>query len=141
MSVNIVKIHKQGGPEVMQLEQIELPSPGPSQIRIKHTAIGLNYIDTYHRSGLYPLSTPSGIGMEGAGIIEELGQDVNDLEIGNRVVYAAPPPGSYSEARLMPAAAVVKIPDDMSDEIAAAIMLKGMTAQYLIRRTFILKSA
>ena len=136
MTVNVVKIKEQGGPEVMQWEKIDLPKPEPSQIKIKHTAVGLNYIDTYHRSGLYPLSTPSGLGMEGAGIVEEKGSEVSDLSVGDRVVYAAPPPGSYSEARLMPADRAIKIPDEISDETAASIMLKGMTTQYLIRRTF-----
>ncbi len=136
MTVNVVKIKEQGGPEVMQWEKVDLPKPGPTQIRIKHTAVGLNYIDTYHRSGLYPLSTPSGLGMEGAGIVEEKGSEVSDLNVGDRVVYAAPPPGSYSEARLMPADRAIKIPDEISDETAASIMLKGMTTQYLIRLTY-----
>ena len=136
MSVNVVKIQEQGGPEVMQWEKLDLPKPEPIQIKVKHTAVGLNYIDTYHRSGLYPLTTPSGIGMEGAGVIEEIGSEVTDLIPGDRIVYAAPPPGSYSEIRLMPADRAVKIPENISDEIAAAIMLKGMTTQYLIKRTF-----
>ena len=139
MSVNVVKIQKQGGPEVMQWEKLDLPRPEPIQIKVKHTAVGLNYIDTYHRSGLYPLATPSGIGMEGAGVIEEIGSEVTDLIPGDRIVYAAPPPGSYSEIRLMPADRAVKIPENISDEIAAAIMLKGMTTQYLIKRTFQVK--
>ena len=136
MSTNAIKIYEQGGPEVMKFEKIDLGDVGAKEIKIKHTAIGLNFIDTYHRSGLYPLPTPSGLGMEGAGIIEEIGSEVKDLKVGDRVVYAAPPVGSYSQSRLMPADRAVKIPEDIPDEIAASIMLKGMTTQYLIRRTF-----
>ena len=136
MSTNAIKIYEQGGPEVMKFENIDLGDVGAKEIKIKHTAIGLNFIDTYHRSGLYPLPTPSGLGMEGAGIIEEIGSEVKDLKVGDRVVYAAPPVGSYSQSRLMPADRAVKIPEDIPDEIAASIMLKGMTTQYLIRRTF-----
>ena len=108
---------------------------GPGQVRLKQTAIGLNYIDCYHRSGLYPLEMPSGIGMEAAGVVEALGDGVSGLDVGDRVAYAGPPPGSYTEERNMAASSVVKLPDSIGDETAAAMMLQGMTVQYLIRRT------
>ncbi|KZD12829.1 quinone oxidoreductase family protein [Oceanibaculum pacificum] len=138
--VKAFRIHKPGGPEAMQWEDIDLPAPGPSQARVRHTAVGLNYIDTYHRSGLYPLPLPAGIGMEGAGIVEAVGSDVKDLVEGDRVAYAAGPPGSYSEARIIAADRLVKIPEGVSDQQAAAMMLKGMTTQYLIRRTYKVKA-
>lgn len=138
--VKAFRIHKPGGPEAMQWEDVDLPSPGPSQARVRHTAVGLNYIDTYHRSGLYPLPLPAGIGMEGAGIVEAVGSDVKDLVEGDRVAYAAGPPGSYSEARIIAADRLVKIPEGVSDQQAAAMMLKGMTTQYLIRRTYKVKA-
>jgi len=109
-------------------------------VLIKHTAIGLNYIDTYHRSGLYTMPVPLTLGIEGAGIIIEAGENVNDLNVGDRVAYASPPTGSYAEAKVMPADRLVKIPDNISDEIAAAIMLKGMTVEYLVRRTYNVKA-
>ena len=109
-------------------------------IRDRHTAIGLNYIDTYHRTGLYPLPLPHGIGMEGAGHVTAIGNGVTDLAVGDRVAYAGPPPGSYAEERLMAASTAVKIPNSVDDETAAAMMLKGMTAQYLIRQTYPVKA-
>ena len=130
-----IVIHKQGGPEEMRWEEIDVGAPGPGQIRLKQTAIGLNYIDCYHRSGLYPLEMPSGIGMEAAGVVEALGDGVSGLAVGDRVAYAGPPPGSYTEERNMAASSVVKLPDSIGDETAAAMMLQGMTVQYLIRRT------
>ena len=132
--VQAIRIQQPGGPEVMQWQEIDLPAPGPGQARVRHTAVGLNYIDTYHRSGLYNLPLPSGIGMEGAGIVEAVGPDVKDLVEGDRVAYAAGPPGSYSEARIIAADRLVKIPEGVSDQQAAAMMLKGLTTQYLIRR-------
>ena len=140
MIINAIRVHKQGGPEEMKWEQVELPNVKEGEVLIKHTAIGLNYIDTYHRSGLYPMPVPLTLGIEGAGIIEEVGENVNDLKVGNRVAYASPPTGSYAEAKVMPAARLVKIPDNISDEIAAAIMLKGMTVEYLVRRTYNVKA-
>ncbi len=130
-----IVIHKQGGPEEMRWEEIDVGAPGPGQVRLKQTAIGLNYIDCYHRSGLYPLEMPSGIGMEAAGVVEALGDGVSGLAVGDRVAYAGPPPGSYTEERNMAASSVVKLPDSIGDETAAAMMLQGMTVQYLIRRT------
>lgn len=138
--VQAIRIQKPGGPEAMQWQEVELPAPGPGQARVRHTAVGLNYIDTYHRSGLYTLPLPSGIGMEGAGIVEAVGPDVKDLVEGDRVAYAAGPPGSYSEARIIAADRLVKIPDGISDQQAAAMMLKGLTTQYLIRRTYKVKA-
>ncbi|GHD39678.1 quinone oxidoreductase [Thalassobaculum fulvum] len=134
--VKAIRFHKPGGPEVMQLEDIELAAPAAGQIQIRHTAIGLNYIDTYHRSGLYPLALPHGLGMEGAGTVAAVGDGVRDFAVGDRVAYAAPPPGSYSEARNIEASKVVKVPAGVDDKTAAAMMLKGMTAQYLIRQVY-----
>ena len=140
MITNAIRVHKQGGPEEMKWEQVELPNVKEGEVLIKHTAIGLNYIDTYHRSGLYPMPVPLTLGIEGAGIVEEVGENVSDLKVGDRVAYASPPTGSYAEAKVMPANRLVKIPDNISDEIAAAIMLKGMTVEYLIRRTYNVKA-
>lgn len=134
--VKAIRFHETGGPEVLRMDEVGLSSPGPGEIRVRHTAIGLNYIDTYHRSGLYPLPLPSGIGMEAAGVVEEAGSGVSGLAVGDRVAYASPPPGSYSEARLIAAANVVRIPDAVSDRDAAAMMLKGLTTQYLIRQIY-----
>ncbi len=131
-----IRIHETGGPEVLSWEDVEVGAPGAGQVRLRHTAVGLNYIDTYHRSGLYPLELPAVIGLEAAGVVEELGEDVSGLRVGERVAYAAPPPGSYAEARLMPAHRLVKLPDAISDQQAAAMMLQGMTVEYLIRRTY-----
>ena len=138
-STRAIRIHEHGGPEVMRWEEVELAAPGSAEIRIKQTAVGLNYIDTYHRSGLYKIPLPSVIGREGAGVVEAVGSDVQDLKVGDRVAYASSPIGSYAERRLMPAHRVVKIPDNVSDQQAASMMLKGMTAQYLIRRTYRVK--
>jgi NADPH2:quinone reductase len=135
MITNGIRVHKQGGPEEMKWQEIALPEIKKDEVLIKHTAIGLNYIDTYHRSGLYPMPVPLTLGIEGAGIVEEVGENVNDLKTGDRVAYASPPTGSYAEAKVMPADRLVKIPDNISDEIAAAIMLKGMTVEYLFNRT------
>jgi len=137
--VHAIRIHEQGGPEVMKWESIDVPAPGAGQIAIAHKAIGLNYIDCYHRSGLYPLPMPSGIGMEGAGVVDAVGAGVTDIRTGDRVAYAAGPPGSYAETRVIDAAKVVKLPAGIADETAAAMMLQGMTAEYLIRRTYKVK--
>ena len=129
-----IRIHEHGGPEVLRWEDVEVGAPGPGQVRVKHSAIGLNYIDTYQRSGLYPLDLPLTLGMEGAGVVEELGAGVSGLAVGDRVAYAAPL-GSYTEARLSPADRLVKLPDAIGDQQAAAMMLQGLTVQYLIRQT------
>ncbi|MCH7794278.1 MAG: quinone oxidoreductase [Proteobacteria bacterium] len=131
-----IRIHETGGPEVLRWEDVEVGAPGPGQVRLTHAAVGLNYIDTYQRSGLYPLpAMPATLGMEGAGVVEELGEGVSGLSTGDRVAYATPPPGSYSEARLIAADRVVKLPDAIDDRTAAAMMLQGLTVQYLIRQT------
>ena len=140
MITNAIRVHKQGGPEEMKWEEVALPEIQKNDVLIKHTAIGLNYIDTYHRSGLYPMPVPLTLGIEGAGIIIEAGENVKDLNVGDRVAYASPPTGSYAEEKVMPADRLVKIPDNISDEIAAAIMLKGMTVEYLVRRTYNVKA-
>src|SRR5262245_10787499 len=130
-----VRIHQHGGPEVLSFEEVAVGDPGPGQARVRHTAIGLNYIDTYHRRGLYPLPLPSGLGSEAAGVIEALGPGVGDLTVGDRVAYALAPPGAYAQVRLMPADRLVKLPDAISDDVAATSMLKGLTVQYLFRET------
>lgn len=134
-----IRFAETGGPEVLRLEDVDLPPPGAGEIRIRHTAIGINYIDTYHRSGLYPLKVPSGIGLEAAGVVEALGAGVTDLKPGDRVAYGNGPMGAYAQYANAPAARVSKVPDGVSDDIAASIMLKGLTAEYLVRRTFAVK--
>jgi NADPH:quinone reductase len=131
-----IRLPKTGGPEVLQWEEIDVGQPGEGQARIRHTAVGVNFIDTYHRSGLYPPPMPTGLGSEGAGLVEAVGPGVRHVEVGDRVAYAGGPPGSYSEVRVMAADRLVKLPDGISGTTAAAMMLKGMTAQYLIRRTY-----
>ena len=131
-----IRFHSFGGPEVLQYESIDLPEPGEGEIRIRHAAIGLNLIDTYHRSGLYPLELPSGLGSEAAGVVEALGPGVNSFQVGDRVVYTGRPPMAYSQARNWPADQVVPIPDAISDEEAAAVFLKGLTSWYLLRRSY-----
>ena len=135
-----IRFHKTGGPEVLVYEDVEVGNPGEGQARVRHHAIGLNFIDTYHRSGLYPLPLPSGLGLEAAGVSEAVGPGVDYLEAGDRVAYAGGPPGSYSEVRLIPAERLVKLPDAISYQTAAAMMLKGMTTQYLIRSTYPVKA-
>ena len=123
----------------MKLVDVEVPKPGPGEIRVRHTAIGLNYIDTYHRSGLYPLAMPSGLGLEAAGVVEDLGPGVKGLKPGDRIAYGTGPVGAYAEVRNMPANRVSKIPKAISDEMAAGMMLKGMTVRYLLRATYRVK--
>ncbi|MFZ1643608.1 MAG: quinone oxidoreductase [Candidatus Contendobacter sp.] len=132
-----IRIHQYGGPEVLRWEEVEVGDPGPGQLRVRQAAVGLNYIDVYHRTGLYPLpSLPWTLGMEGAGRVEAVGEGVSEFKIGDRVAYASPPVGAYAEVRLIPADRVVALPDAIDDRIAAAMMLQGMTAQYLLRRTY-----
>jgi NADPH2:quinone reductase len=130
-----VLIRQNGGPEQMEIVDVEVGNPGPGEIRIRHKAIGLNFIDVYQRTGLYKLPMPLTLGMEGSGIVEAVGAGVTHLKAGDRAAYAANPPGSYSEVRVMPAKNVVKLPDAISFETGAAMMLKGMTAEYLLKRT------
>ena len=136
MKTNAIVVHKIGGPENMSWEEIDVPGPSENEVLVKQNVIGLNFIDTYFRSGLYPAPLPFTLGMEAAGVIEKVGHNVKDFKEGDRVAYASSPLGSYSEKRVFPIDNLVKIPSDISDELAAAIMLKGMTAEYLIRRTF-----
>lgn len=131
-----IRIHKTGGPEVMQYEDVNLGEPGAGEARVRHHAIGLNYIDVYFRTGLYPSTLPAGIGMEGAGVVEAIGAGVTEVKVGDRVAYAGPPPGAYCEVRNMPAKMLVQLPAQLSFDQGAAMMLAGMTAQYLLRRTF-----
>tara|TARA_B100000686_G_scaffold354825_1_gene467489 strand:- start:2867 stop:3844 length:978 start_codon:yes stop_codon:yes gene_type:complete len=140
MKTNAIRIHKIGGPEEMVWEEIDVPAPKENEVLIKQTVIGLNFIDTYFRSGLYPTTLPVSLGMEAAGTVEELGPGVSEFKKGDRVTYASSPIGSYAKTRVFPIKNLVKIPDDISDELAAAIMLKGMTAEYLVRRTFEVKA-
>ena len=136
MSSHAIRLHKTGGPEVLTWETVEVGAPGPRQVRLTQAAIGLNFIDVYHRNGLYPVQLPSGIGMEAAAVVDAVGPDVTELAPGDRVAYASGPLGAYAEARLMPADRVVKLPDAVTDRQAAAMMLQGLTAQYLLRRTY-----
>ena len=129
-----IRIAQHGGPEELKIVDVAVGQPGPGEIRIRHHAIGLNYIDVYHRTGLYPLSMPAAIGMEGAGVVEAVGEGVTHLQVGDRAAYASNPPGSYSEARVMSAKCVCKLPDTISFETGAAMMLKGLTAQYLLKK-------
>ena len=132
-----IRIHETGGPDVLRWEEVEVGDPGPGEVRLQQSAVGLNFIDVYHRSGLYPMADlPITIGMEGAGVVEAIGEGVNDLKPGDRVAYAGMPIGAYAEARLMPADRLVKLPEAITEQQAAAMMLQGMTVQYLIRRTY-----
>ena len=136
MQIKAIRIDRPGPPSAMELRMVTVGEPGPGEALIRHTAIGLNYIDTYHRSGLYDLPMPSGIGSEAAGVVEAVGEGVKHVQSGDRAAYAGGAPGSYSEARIMPADRLVKLPDDIDDRQAAAMMLKGMTVEYLLNRTF-----
>ncbi len=134
--VKAIRIHQPGGPEAMIYDDVEVGEPGAGQLLIRHTAIGVNYIDIYHRSGAYPLaSLPGVIGMEGAGVVEAVGKDGHGFKVGDRIAYSAGPPGSYAEKRVVNAAQMVKLPDGISDKVGAAIMLQGMTARYLLKQT------
>jgi NADPH2:quinone reductase len=131
-----IRIHGHGGPEVLRLEEVEAPPPGRGQVLIRHTAIGVNFIDTYHRTGLYPVTLPSGLGMEAAGVVEAVGEGVTRFRVGDRAGYCTGPIGAYAEANVVAAERAVALPVGVSDEAAAAAMLKGMTARYLLRKTF-----
>ena len=135
-----VKIKKNGGPEVLDIEEITLRKPVKDEVLIEHVAIGLNYIDTYHRSGLYPLMMPSGLGMEASGIIKEVGPDVSNFSVGDKVAYAAVPLGSYSSHRIYETKNLVKVPKEIDLNIAAAIMTKGLTTYYLLHKTYSVSS-
>jgi NADPH2:quinone reductase len=135
-----IRFHKPGGPEVLVWEDVPVGKPGPGEARIRHTAVGLNFVDIYVRSGLYPAQLPSGLGGEAAGVVEEVGDDVTDLKPGDRVAYGQAPLGAYAEARLIPADRLLKLPDGIDDKTAAAMMLKGLTVQYLIRQSYRVKA-
>lgn len=136
MKAKAIRIHEYGGPDVLRFEDIDVAPPGEGEACIRHTAIGLNFIDTYHRSGLYPMPLPAGLGSEAAGIIESVGGNVSDVKPGDRVVYTGRPADAYSQFRNFPAWQCVPIPHDVSDEQAAAVFLKGLTAWYLLRRSY-----
>ncbi|TXL68551.1 quinone oxidoreductase family protein [Zeimonas arvi] len=131
-----IRIAETGGPEVMKLVDIEVGAPGPGEAQVRNHALGLNYIDTYYRSGLYPMPLPAGIGLEGAGVVTAVGAGVTEVKVGDRVAYCGGPVGAYAELRNMPAAVLVKLPKKVDFETAAAMMLKGLTVQYLFRRTY-----
>jgi NADPH2:quinone reductase len=135
-----IRIEKNGGAEVLALRDVELKAPSEGEVRVRHTAIGVNFIDIYHRTGLYKLPLPTGLGMEAAGVVEKVGPGVSRFREGDRVAYASGPIGAYSEASNVVANRAVKIPDGVSDEIAAAVLLKGLTVHYLLRRTYRVKS-
>ncbi|MEW6641941.1 MAG: quinone oxidoreductase [Pseudomonadota bacterium] len=135
-----IRFHQAGGPEVLVWEEVAVGKPGPGEARIRHTAVGLNFVDIYNRSGLYPAPLPSGLGSEAAGVVEEVGPGVTDLAPGDRVAYGSSPLGAYAEARLIPADRLLKLPDSIDDKTAAAMMLKGLTVQYLIRQTYRVKA-
>jgi NADPH2:quinone reductase len=134
-----IRIHETGGPEVLRLEEVALPAPGAGHARVRHTAIGVNFIDTYHRTGLYKLPLPSGLGVEAAGVVEEVGPGVSHVAPGDRVAYVSRPPGAYADAAVVPADRLVHVPEGVSDEVAAASMLKGMTVWMLVRRIHAVK--
>ena len=134
-----IRIHAPGGPEAMIWEDVTVGDPGPGQVRLRHTMVGVNYIDVYHRMGLYPMPLPAVIGMEAAGVVEAVGDGVSSLALGDRVAYASVPPGAYSEARLIAANRVVAVPDSIDDRTAASMMLQGITAHYLLHRTYPVK--
>jgi NADPH:quinone reductase len=134
--VHAIRFHKTGGPEVLAWDSVEIGKPGQGQVRLRQTAIGLNYVDTYFRAGVYPAPLPSGIGTEGAGVVEEVGPGVSEVKVGDRVAYAGGPLGAYAEARVMPADRLIVLPASITDRQGAAMMLQGLTVQYLIRRTY-----
>ena len=133
---NAIRIHQTGGPEVLRWEAVDLPAPAPGEATVRHHAVGLNYIDVYHRTGLYPLTMPSGIGLEGAGVVEAVGAGVTEVKVGDRVAYAGGPIGAYADVRNIPAHRLLILPDAISFETGAAMMLQGLTAAYLLRKTF-----
>lgn len=134
--IHAIRFHRTGGPEVLQWEAVELPAPAAGEVSVRHHAVGLNFIDTYHRSGLYPLPLPSGLGMEGAGVVEAVGEGVTELQVGDRVAYTSGPLGAYAEARNIEARHLVRLPEAISFEQGAGMMLQGVTAHYLLHSTY-----
>ena len=137
--MKVIKIEKFGGPEVLELKDIEIGKPGPKEVLVKNNSIGLNYIDVYHRTGLYPLELPSGIGLEASGIVEEIGAEVSHFKVGDRVSHASAPISGYSEKQIMPEEKLVIVPEGISDEVASCILLKGITSEYLLHRSYAAK--
>jgi NADPH2:quinone reductase len=131
-----IRFHETGGPEVLRWESVDVPSPASGEATVRHHAVGLNFIDTYHRTGLYPLPLPSGLGLEGAGIVEAIGAGVTEVKVGDRVAYAGGPPGAYAELRNIPAHRLLRLPETIPFETGAAMMLQGLTSAYLLRRTY-----
>ena len=131
-----IRIHRTGGPEVLSWDAVEVPAPGPGEATVRQAAVGLNFIDVYHRNGLYPLPLPSGIGLEGSGVVEAIGAGVTEVAVGDRVAYAGVPIGAYAEVRNIPAHRLLKLPDAVAFNTGAAMMLQGLTAAYLLRRTY-----
>ena len=131
-----IRIHQTGGPEVLSWEEVDVPAPAVGEATVRHHAVGLNFIDVYHRTGLYPLPLPAGIGLEGAGVVEAVGAGVTEVKVGDRVAYAGGPVGAYAEVRNIPAHRLLKLPDAIAFDTAAAMMLQGLTAAYLLRRTY-----
>jgi NADPH2:quinone reductase len=140
MMTKAVRINRTGGPEVMEYMDIEVGEPGPGEARVRHEAIGINFIDVYFRTGLYPQPLPGGLGKEGAGVVEAIGEGVTEVKIGDRVAYAGGPTGAYAQSRIMPASVLLQLPDDISFEMGAAMMLQGLTVQYLLNRTYKVKA-
>ncbi len=140
MKANVIRCATQGNPEVMRMETVDLGDPGPGEILVRQTAVGLNFMDIYHRGGQYPLPMPSGLGVEAAGVVEKVGANVSDLKAGDRVGYAGGAPGAYADYRIMPADRMIRLPDFISDEQAVACMMKGMTAEYLLNRCYPLRA-
>ncbi len=134
-----IQIEKFGGPEVLVIKDVDIAKPGPKEVLIKNKSIGLNFIDVYHRTGLYPIPLPSGIGLEASGVIEEIGSEVKLFKVGDRVTHASMPIGAYSEKQIMPEEKLISVPDGISDEVASCITLKGITAEYLLHRAYPLK--
>ncbi len=138
--VKAIRIHETGGPEVLRWEDYDPGQPGPGEVLVRHEAVGMNFIDVYHRTGIYPMPLPGSPGLEGAGVVEAIGEEVTELAVGDRVAYAAIPPGAYAQARVIPAHRLVKIPDGIPTREAAGMMLRGMTASYLLRTTYPVKA-
>lgn len=134
-----IRFHKTGGPEVLRLEDVEVGAPGPGEARVRHSAIAVNFIDVYVRTGRYPAALPSGLGSDAVGVIEAVGHGVTEVKVGQRVGYLLGPQGAYADVRVMPAAVLIPLPDGMSDSVAATLMMKGLTAQYLFRQVYPLK--
>jgi len=139
MKANVIRLDRQGAPDVLHLQSMEVAAPGAGEALVRQTAIGLNFMDVYQRGGQYPLPLPSGLGVEGAGIVEAVGSGVSSLKPGDRVAYGGSAPGSYADFRLMPADRLVKLPDDITEEQAAAILMKGMTVEYMLQRCYPVK--